>query len=146
MNELPVQPPRKETVDDEQLRLLAIFHYIVGGLILLFSCFAIFYIAFGLVMAINPELLEPPNKKGERPPEFFGYLFAAFGSCFLLIGWILGSLTIYSGRCLQHRRRRLFTLVVAGLNCAWVPVGTALGVFTFVVLFRPSVKELYGER
>jgi len=37
-------------------------------------------------------------------------------------------------------------MIVAGLGCLAVPYGTLLGVFTFVVLGRPSVVRLFdGE-
>jgi hypothetical protein len=36
-------------------------------------------------------------------------------------------------------------MVVAGLNCAQMPLGTVLGVFTLMVLSRESVKSLYSE-
>jgi hypothetical protein len=32
---------------------------------------------------------------------------------------------------------------VAALSCAFMPFGTVLGVFTIVVLVRPSVKQLF---
>jgi hypothetical protein len=77
-------------------------------------------------------------------PQFFGYLFIGLGSCAVLLGWTVGALTIFAGRCIATHRRRVFSLVMAGINCASFPLGTLLGVFTFVVLLRPSVKELYG--
>ncbi len=43
----------------------------------------------------------------------------------------------------MHHRRRLFCLVVAGVECAFMPFGTVLGVFTIAVLMRESVKELF---
>jgi hypothetical protein len=40
---------------------------------------------------------------------------------------------------------RLFSLIVAGFMCMFFPFGTALGVFTFIVLTRESVRRLYFE-
>jgi hypothetical protein len=37
----------------------------------------------------------------------------------------------------------MFSLVIAGVNCASFPLGTLLGVFTFIVLLRASVRSLY---
>jgi len=37
----------------------------------------------------------------------------------------------------------MFSLIIAGINCVQFPFGTVLGVFTFVVLLRDSVRELY---
>ena len=34
-------------------------------------------------------------------------------------------------------------MIVAGLNCVHIPLGTVLGVFTLVVLMRDSVRESY---
>jgi hypothetical protein len=68
------------------------------------------------------------------------------GGCAVFVGWTLGILTIVSGRLISLRRRRTFSLVVAGINCASFPFGTVLGVFTFIVLARPSVRALYPPR
>jgi hypothetical protein len=38
----------------------------------------------------------------------------------------------------------MFSLVIAGLNCIQIPFGTALGVFTIIVLLRDSVREAYA--
>ena len=35
-------------------------------------------------------------------------------------------------------------LPVAAISCTFTPLGTVLGVFTLIVLFRPSVKTLFG--
>ena len=36
--------------DDKNLDLLAMFHYVVGGLTALFSCLFLFHIAMGIAM------------------------------------------------------------------------------------------------
>ncbi len=59
----------------------------------------------------------------------------------------MGGLTAYAGRCLRARKNYTFLLVMAALNGTFImPLGTLLGVFTFVVLMRPSVKALFGVR
>jgi hypothetical protein len=50
-------------------------------------------------------------------------------------------LNLIVARSLRAKKRRLLILIVAGVNCASVPIGTILGVFTFVVMFRPSVES-----
>ena len=44
----------------------------------------------------------------------------------------------------RPRRARTFSLVMAGVNCLSVPLGTTLGVFTFIVLLRESVAAQYA--
>jgi len=34
---------------------------------------------------------------------------------------------------------------MAGVECMFMPFGTVLGVFTIIVLMRPSVKEIFGR-
>lgn len=127
--------------DREQLRLLATFHYVVGGVIMLFSCFALLHVGFGLALLLGWI----PANKGEGPLAnmVFGGLMFLAGCAVLLCGWTFGLLTIYSGRCLVRQKWRMFSLVIAALNCAWAPFGTVLGVFTIIVLMRDSIKRLY---
>jgi uncharacterized membrane protein HdeD (DUF308 family) len=54
-----------------------------------------------------------------------------------------GILNLISGLCLRARKGRTFSLVVAGINCLHIPLGTVLGVFTIIVLIRDSMRELY---
>jgi len=63
-----------------------------------------------------------------------------------LCHYIQGGLTAYAGRCLKAKRNYIFILVIAALNCTFVMrLGTILGVFTFVVLMRPTVKALFPK-
>jgi hypothetical protein len=59
----------------------------------------------------------------------------------LLTGLVLNAL---SGIFLWHKKHRLFSMIIGGLNCFQIPFGTVLGVFTIVVLSRDSVRELYS--
>jgi MFS family permease len=133
--------------DHDHLRLLSIFHYIVGGFTLVFSCLFILYIVMGLVMYLNPQAFHPPQQADSVPPmpKEFGLFVVAFGSFALLFGWAYGILTIISGRMIGRLRGRVFSLVIAGLNCLLIPFGTALGICTFIVLLRESVRKLYQD-
>jgi hypothetical protein len=59
----------------------------------------------------------------------------------LLTGLVLN---VLSGLFLWQKKNRLFSLIIGGLNCLQIPFGTALGVFTFLVLSRDSVRQLYS--
>jgi hypothetical protein len=61
--------------DAEHLRLLSIFHYIVGGLAALFSFFPLLYTTVGAIFIFVARHGTP--KPGEElPPEFIGWIFA----------------------------------------------------------------------
>jgi hypothetical protein len=123
--------------DEEHLNLLAIFHYILGGLTALFACVPLIQMAFGLA------ILAGAFEGSGAPPEFLGWLFVVFPACLAVFGWILAGCMIAAGRKLQTHRARTFCLVVAGFECVLMPYGTVLGVFTIVVLMRDSVRELF---
>ena len=128
------------TQDEEHLRLLSIFHYVVGGLAALFSFFPLLYGAFGLLLL--SEAVHP--KHGEPPPHFIGWLLIGFGCFFFLLGLAFAICVAVSGCFIARRRLYYFSFVMACIECLCFPFGTVLGVFTILVLSRRSVKELYG--
>jgi len=137
--------PEPDPIDLEHLQLLGIFHFVVGGITILFASIFIVHVVMGIVLALNPEVLATPKDPNFKFPPLMGVAMALFAGCFVLAGWTLGVMTICSGRCLRQHKRRLLSQIVAGLQCANVPIGTVLGVFTILVLQRASVKRLYGE-
>jgi hypothetical protein len=147
-----------QAVDAGHLSALAICHYVWGALIIVLSSFFIIHVVMGLMIArgsvpFSPTPMPAPAGSTSRavmvtpgPPPAMGYVMAGMGGCAIFVGWTVGILTIVSGRLISLRRRRMFSLVVAGINCASFPFGTVLGVFTFIVLARPSVRALYPLR
>ena len=134
----PIIGGSDSNTDAEHLRLLSIFHYVFGGFQIAISSIFIVHFVFGLMMLTNPQMFGH-----NPPPSWLGLLITVIGVGVLLLGWALGICAIYSGRCIARRQRRMFSLVVAAINCASFPFGTALGVFTIIVLMRDSVKQLF---
>ena len=137
MNEQP--PSLPGNFDIEHLRLLSIFHYVIGGLKCLGFCAGGMYACFGFMLAMIP------HKIGEPSPIFFGAFFALLGLLIGLVSLTLGILTIISGRLMRKRRCRIFSIVIGAINCMSLPFGTVLGIFTLIVLMRDSVRRLYDE-
>jgi MFS family permease len=129
--------------DEEHLNLVAVFHYVVAAMTALFSCFALIYIGLGLAMILHPESMS--GSHGEPPPAFMGWLFTSIGIAFLIGAWTYVFCLFLAGRFLKRRRHYIFCLVMAGLSCMWMPFGTVLGVFTFIVLLRPEVKAMFAS-
>jgi hypothetical protein len=128
--------------DLEHLRLLSIFHYVVGAIGVLFACFPLIHLGIGIAFVSGAF---PESTNGDQPPAWFGFLFIVIGGLFFLIGQIMAWLTIYSGSQIKKRSKYLLSFVVACIICMFVPFGTALGIFTIIVLSRESVKQLYGK-
>lgn len=138
----------QETTDLSHLKTLAICHYVLGGLMMLFSSVFIFHIAIGVAIVTGGVPINTPP--GATPPPFdekwFGAMFIIGGSVAVLFGWTMGIFTIISGRDIHRLRRRTFSFVVAGIECIFFPLGTLLGIFTFIVLSRQSVILLYSAQ
>lgn len=157
----------------EHLRLLSIFHYVVGGIGYLFSLFPIFHLAFGIFFLAAPEeFFEPPKPPkitassiGETPSveiekpaseghaptpnevfpaRLFGLLFTIIPAIIILCGFALSTLVIIAGKRLAACRSHTFCMVVAGIECLIMPFGTVLGIFTILTLIKPEARQLFG--
>lgn len=128
--------------DELHLKLLKIFHYVLAGLSCLFSSFFLIHVFIGWSTMHGSGMLYDQAKN--PPPPGFGLMFFIMGTLVVCFGWLFGAAIAYSGYSIGRRRHHLFCLIIAGLMCAMCnPIGTVLGVFTFVVLLRPSVRELF---
>jgi len=134
-------PPGAGARDEEHLKLLSIFHYVLAGIMGFFGCIPFVHVGLGLFMLTSPGSFQ--NGGGSPPPPFVGWLFLIMGSVFIAGAWTLAILVIVAGRKLRRRVHRTFCLVVAGISCLFMPMGTVLGVFTIIVLVRPTTKALF---
>lgn len=123
--------------DKEHLKLLSIFHYIVGAITALFSFFPLIYVAIGIAMLVGAF-----NGK-DAPPKIVGWIFVIFPGFIILCGWTFTVCIFIAGYKLAHYRSRMYCLVIACIECTFMPFGTVLGVFTIIVLMKDSVKELF---
>ncbi|HEV8394864.1 MAG TPA: hypothetical protein VGQ37_11355 [Vicinamibacterales bacterium] len=139
-------PEEKQAiVDDEHLRLLALLHYISGGITVAFALLGGVSAAFvGVMFAALPPV--PPGGANENVAREFqaipAFMLAFFG-LMVLMGIVFGVLQIVAGRCISQRRARVFTVIVAIPRLVFIPYGTLLSVFTLMVLERASVQQLY---
>ena len=127
--------------DEEHLRLLAVFHYIFAGMIALFSLFPIVHVVIGVALIVGA--MDGDMQPHGPPPAFIGWIIAGVGTFIIVSGWTVAACVLAAGRMLAKRRRYLFCLVVAGIECLMMPLGTILGVFTIIVLTRDSVKAAF---
>lgn len=122
------------------MKLLSVFHYVLAGMTALAGCIPILHVAIGIVM-VSGGL--PSSPSSSPPPAAFGWLFIGMGGLVILLAWTMAVLQFLTARWIAARKRRMFCFVMACIECAGFPVGTALGVFTILVLQRPSVRALF---
>ena len=137
----PTAIDQRAVIDAEHIRLLSIFHFVAAGLAFVGVGFSTLYFVMLQVMFSNPEMWGE-SQQGP-PPEEMLTIFRWFLGIF--VAWFLvGAVgNLLSGLFLRKRRHRTFSMVVAAINCLHIPIGTTLGVFTFIVLGRESVRKLY---
>ena len=128
--------------DIKHLDLLSMFHYIVGGITALFSCIPFMHVFMGLAM-VSGKFFE--DSSGSGPPPFVGWMFVIMGTVFIVLGWSLAVCMFAAGRKLKRHKNRVFCMVVAGIECMFMPFGTVLGVFTLIALNKDSIKEIFAQ-
>jgi len=100
------------------------------------------------VEAAPPATLPAPPVT-PTPNPFPKEIIPVMIGLYVIIGLLLVALcicNILSGLYIRKRKNRTFSFVVAGVNCMQFPFGTALGVFTIIVLSRVGVKMDYDAR
>ncbi len=138
----PPPTPFNANKDVEQLRMLSIGHYVLGGMTALFGLFPLIYVFIGVAFIVSPP---PSSRPGDPPPAAIGWIFTIIGTVISLAIWAMALGTIYAGRQIAKFQKHTFCLVMAAVNCMlFMPFGTILGVFTFIVLLRDSVKQLFN--
>lgn len=142
MTTLPPLMRDQRKVDTEHLKFLAIFHFVMAGLAVIGLGFLFVHYTMMSQLLVHSGNWKHQAPNNPPPEQFFAFFkwFYAFCGGMLVIG---GVGNLLSGFYIRQRKHRLFSLIVAALNCLHLPMGIALGVFTFIVLLRDSVRELY---
>lgn len=152
LNQPPPMPARQLNLEDEShLQLLSVFHFVIGGLYTLGIGFiALHFLMMRLFMTMQqtpqastsvgiPSTTPPPV----MPPEIMNIMIVFY----IVSGLVVATLAtgnVLAGVWLRKRIKHTMTFVVAAINCAFFPFGTVLGVFTIIVLQRPTVKMTYA--
>ena len=136
------------TQDEEHLKLLSIFHYVLGGISALCAFIPVIHLTIGLMMIRSPETFFKHGTQfnhGTPFSPFIGWFLVILASILILCGLVFAGLVLTAGRFIAQRSHYWFCFVIACIECVFMPFGTVLGVFTIIVLSRESVKVLFGE-
>lgn len=156
----PLSPESQRAVTQERLRLLSLGYYISGAIGAVCVSFLIIHMAVFTAISLVPASVWNNKSSTQNsvqsdgtpdhyevhsnaPPAIVFRILAGVIGIIILIGWTLGGLTIYAGRCIKLRQRHTFVMTMACVNCIWIPYGTLLGVATFLTLGSPDAKEEY---
>ncbi len=118
----------------DHVKVIGILWIIFGALWL---CLAVFVLLVFLGVAMIPNV-------EDISPSILRLIGIIAGGFFGLMGLpqIIGGLGL-----LRHKEwARILVLVMAFLALLNVPVGTALGIYTLIVLFKPETIELFRSQ
>ncbi len=136
--------------DRQHLSVLSLLHYVHGGLLLLGSLAPMFFMGIGIFFLVAPPVVPSPRPNqppGPDPAAMFamiGGMYTAMGVLGVLYCWLLAAASIAAGRWLGRYRGWKSCNVVGGITCFDIPIGTVLGIFTILVLQRPTVKAMFA--
>lgn len=141
-----LSPEYQALQDAEHIKLLVIFHYILAGVLAVIACIPIIHVLMGFFMmyaASRASTAMPADDAAVM--QSMSWVFVLVGCAVIITGWVFAFLVYLSGRYLSRRENHTFIFVIACICCLQFPFGTALGVFTIIVLQRPSVKRLFED-
>jgi hypothetical protein len=121
----------------DHLRILSILHYVFGALSAFYCSFPLIHVTIGAFMISGAF----PGVHEED--MIIGWCFVLIGGTIVLAGWAFAGLVFFAGYSMSRRKRYMLCFLTACLSCMHVPLGTVLGIFTIIVLARPSVKEMF---
>lgn len=123
--------------DTNQLGVLALLWYALGVLYLLGGCAGV----FSTLLGGSVSVLDPDDPGLQQGAAMWARTFGCLSLSILLAAF----LNMAVGRSLTHARNRTLITVMSVLNLVSFPFGTALGVFTLVILGRPPVRARFAR-
>jgi divalent metal cation (Fe/Co/Zn/Cd) transporter len=130
---------KQSVIDAEHLKLLRWGYFLSAGVTACFSVFGLFYAGMAAL------LTSLPVKEGQdAPPEQIAWLFAIAGIAITVVMLAVAAAKLKVAKALRERTSRTFCYVVAVITMFGMPYGTLLGVFTLLVLSRPTVARAFG--
>jgi len=119
---------------DKHVKLISVFWIVYGGLGLLWA-----FIIFSTLMGISfiPDISEEGI-----------YILRGIGAFVSVIIGIFSLPEIIAGIGLLKKKEwaRILAMVVSFLNLIAIPFGTALSIYTLVILFKDETAELFKSK
>lgn len=132
------QSERQAIVDQEHLKLLPLYYWVSGGFL---GVYALFMLAYFIFIGIMFTSL--PLEDAASAPPGLGWTFIGMGVAGFLFVAAFVVVKVLAGFWITKRKNRVGVMIAAGFSCLEFPYGTLVGVLTFIVLARPSVKALF---
>jgi hypothetical protein len=145
MKPLALDPAYVQRQDAEHLNILSILHYVMAGLTALGGFVPLIYIAFGVIMVGGAAATGNMKEEERTGLAIAGVVITVIGLGVCALIWLYAFCLFLTGKYLAQGRNRTFCFVTSAIQCLNAPLGTALGIFTIIVLSRDSVKARFEQ-
>jgi hypothetical protein len=119
--------------------MLGILYWVYAGFVGLGGLMVALFAVLPVILVASAP---PPSSGGPPPEAVMGVMAGIFGlaALFLIAKAVL---MIFAGSALRHRRSYVLVMVGAAMAIMNIPLGTALAVYTFILLSKPDVKARF---
>jgi hypothetical protein len=145
MNAYPYMQPSPDVTrakDEGDLNLLSILHYVWSALL---GCSTLGIAGYFGIVAAFIEQAPSHGARGAHDQQVAAGVMIVMGIVMAVLMIPLVVLHILAAAGLKKRTRYLLVFIMACWTCLSFPLGTGLGIWTIIVLNRPSVKALFGR-
>lgn len=91
------------------------------------------------------EIHRPSHLHGPGPGDVADVMLV-FGMFWMIVVVTMAVLLFMTAYNLRKQTRYNLIFVTSCIICLSIPFGTALGVFSIIVLRRPAVRQLFGKQ
>jgi len=126
--------------DESDLNLLSVLHYVWSAFL---GCGTVgvagYFVLLGGLFGVSAT-------SGGADPTGAAVAAGATAIIGIVVAVMMGALMVLhllAASGLRNRKRRVLIYIASALMCTSFPLGTALGVFTIIVLGRPGAKALF---
>lgn len=128
---------------EKQLKVVGVLYMTLSTLCLL----GLLFIPFHYMMMQSVMNIDFPNPgEGPDPREMFTKMqtpiFVMYGFMGVMM-LLFGGVTLTTGINLFRKTHRTFCIVGSAFICIWVPFGTALGIWSLILLFDNKALPLF---
>lgn len=123
------------------LTLAVIGNYVLAALLGVGACFPLIHLTIGIsiLMGVFPVA----GGDDAMASTLVGGIFVTVAVILITLFATLAILTFLCARRIAARRSFTFVLIVSAVQCSFMPIGTALGVFTLWLIHQDGVKAQF---
>jgi len=131
--------------DAKNLKIIAILYRVVSGFALFAALFPFLHLFMGINMINGYFQKEMSGDLNSKAMLFLGIFFILFATTWIICAFTYALFMSRTAKYLTKRKKYKFCIIMAGITCAFFPLGTMLGGWTIALLNKDPIRELFVE-